>query len=140
MTANMYRMSDTDPRHGEALGAFLDALRGTTSMRQFAIQHRFDHNWVSQWRNEDSPRPVRIEQMRAIADGLGLPLGEILVAAEFGTPDDFGGVRLPDPKLPDIDDAIKRDPTLTKSERRALKGVRDAIKGENAVDVRDTRK
>lgn len=116
-------MSDT---HGPAaLVEYLEArLAPGQSIRSFCAEHRLDPTRISAWRHASG---VSIEQMREFADAVGLRLGQVMVIAGYGTPEDFGeGSKPPPPPEPpplDVHYAIQHDPSLTKEEREVLESA-----------------
>jgi hypothetical protein len=113
-------------------------------MRAFCQAHGIDNALVSGWK---AGRGADIESLRRLADGLGLTLGQVLVIAGIGTPDDFGGATPPEPRPPappSVDEAIERDPTLTTAERQVLREVRRFTRSQEAgvdtVTVRATKR
>jgi hypothetical protein len=124
-------MSDTDKTHGPALRRYLDNLRGTVTMRQFALSIGYDYQRIHQWNGHREPS---IEHMRELADALGRPLGEVLVGAEYGTPDDFGGVLPPPPELP-IREAIQRATDVDDAYKTNLFTMMDLLNSGRSVEA-----
>jgi hypothetical protein len=103
-------MSDTPgaERYGANLYGYVDRLRGEQSMRQFCKEHGLDDSLLSKWRT--STGNVTVEQMRLYGERLGLRLGQVMVIAGYGAPEDFGEGAVPPPPEPtappDLDEAL----------------------------------
>lgn len=98
-------MSDTPvpagKRYGPNLYEYLDKVRavsaGDRSMRQFCLDRGLDDALMSKWRT--STGDVTIEQMRRFGECLDLRLGQVIVIAGYGTPEDLGeGAVPPEPQ------------------------------------------
>lgn len=121
----MSHMNDTEGSHGRSLVAYLDALRetaGATSMRSYMASVGYDAARVSQWK---LGKPPSIAHMRELADALDVPLGEILVAAMYGTADDFGGIR--EVRHSTVLEAIRLDTQLSDKAKAALSSTYEAV-------------
>lgn len=120
--------------YGPALAAWIDTLRGEQSVRSFASERGLDDARIAAWRTGQTPR---MEQLRQVADALGVHLGDVLVAAHLADPSELV-VSAPrsEPPPPGIDEAIERDPDLSDGEREILRAARkvarDAVRGRNA--------
>lgn len=115
-------MGDTGG-HGQRLVHYLEQLAGDQSMRSFAQSKDIDVPSITRWRSSDPS----IEGLRQVAIGLGKPLGEILIIAGYGTPEDFGGMDAPPPTPPSVRDAIEHDPSLTPAQRDAFRVLFTAL-------------
>jgi transcriptional regulator with XRE-family HTH domain len=103
--------------------AYLQAewdARGITQTA-FARENRLDNSMFSRWRTGAVPKDI--ELLRVIADGLGKPLLEILVAARLVRPDE-AGVEAQPAAAPDVDVAIELDARLNDAERDLLRAAR----------------
>lgn len=113
-------MSDTPSGgHGRKLWDYLDTLRGTQTMRSFVLLNNIDYSSVMRWQTGDPS----MDSLRQVADGLGRPLGEILIIAGYGDASDFGGIEARKAQPPSAAHAIDHDPTLSDHEREALRTV-----------------
>lgn len=79
-------MSDTTGEYGPKLAAYIDTRRGATSVREFSAQHNLDPARISTWRGGANPS---LDALRTVADGLRVPLGELLLEIGIGTEADF---------------------------------------------------
>src|SRR5690349_21707177 len=119
-------MSDTPGQqpHGPLLAAYLKSLiPAHQSVRAFCLEHGLDNQRVSAW---ESARDVSIDSMRDFGEKFALTLGQVLVIAGYGTPDDFGGATPPVPKPPappNVVEAINHDPSLSDGERAYLQAA-----------------
>ena len=115
--------------HGPRLAAYVRSLLAPgQSMRSFCLEHGIDNARGSAW--ESSPGDVSIDRMRELANALGLTLGQVMVIAGYGTPDDFGGATPPEPTAPvvSIDVAIDHDPELSEFARRSLREILSSLR------------
>lgn len=103
-----------------ALVKYLDTLRGDQSIRGFAKSKGIDHGAIHRWRMGGKPE---IEALREIAVALNLTFAQILILAEYATPEDFDGLTVTPAQPPSLEDAIEHDPTLTPTMRDAFRGM-----------------
>lgn len=91
-------MSDTDTEsngpdkeYGPRLAAYIDQLRGETSVRQFADEHGLSAMRISTWAHGGRPS---LPHIRQTADALGLSFAEVLVIMGVAAADEFT-IRVP---------------------------------------------
>lgn len=116
--------------HGARLAAYVRGMLAPgQSLRSFCLERGLDNQRLSKWEQAASS-DVSIDSMRDFAQSLGLTLGEVMVIAGYGTPDDFGGASPSAPVGPvvDVDVAIDHDPNLSDVQRRALRDVLSAMR------------
>lgn len=121
----MVRMSTTKSKHALALYAFLveewDAMQiaPTTWCRQVGIADPT----VYRWRQGVEPD---MRSLRRVAEALGRPIVDILVAANYLQPDEVGG-HVAVPRSYDVLEAINLDQAISDQCREALRQVYDAF-------------
>lgn len=102
-------MSNTQRSAGTALVEWIDTLLAPgQSLRAFCQAHGLDDARMSAWRAGATPR---LDHLRIVAEGLGVPLAEVLIRSGLTTADEVQIIQA-DPTPPSIDDAIERDPEL----------------------------
>lgn len=99
---------------------------------------------VSRWRTDTEPN---LMNMKVVADGLGRPLIDILIAAGYLDPKDVRGRTVTPRVQPDAITAIQSDPTLTEIERdtllqmlAAMRQVASGATGRSEIHRRATRR
>jgi hypothetical protein len=103
------------------------------------MAHGLDDARISAWKAGATPR---VEHLRAVADGLGVTLGTVLVAAGMAREGELEVMTDQEPPAPDIDEAIEGDPNLTDDERAFLRTARETVRAvvEGARPRRSTTK
>lgn len=94
-------------------------------MRAFALENGLDHASISRWKTSDPG----IEAMRQVAATLNMRLGEVLIIAGYGTPDDFGGIQPTPPAPPNVAHAIEYDPSIPEILRTTLRSAMALYEG-----------
>lgn len=119
---------ETQQGYGPSLYAYLSEYwrAHDTNQNAWCDQHPgIQAPTVSRWRTGTEPR---LSALRDVADALGRPLLEILVAAGILTPEEAGGYVVPAPEVPSIDAAIKLDPNLSDLQRRTLRDILKSLR------------
>jgi hypothetical protein len=81
-------------RHAQAIVEYVEGLLGPgQSMRNFCQSIGFDPERISAWRK--SPRDPEISSLQKLGQCLDLSLGQVLVIAGYGTPEELCGATPP---------------------------------------------
>lgn len=84
---------------------------------------------VSRWRTGTEPR---LPAFRTIAEALGVPVVDVLVAAGVLQPDEVGGRTPAQPTTATLDLALRTDPDLSVGLRKA---VRDIVRAWRTIEA-----
>lgn len=127
-------MSNDTTGFGPALYRYLQAYwtaKGT-NQNAWCDEHPGLHApTVGRWRNGSEPK---LNALRKVAEALGEPVIQILVAAEVLTPEEAHGIEA-HPYTPTFDDAVRSDPTLTDRERELYPQMREAFRAVQAGET-----
>jgi hypothetical protein len=130
-------MNATRSKNAQSLFAFLEeewdrmGLKPTAWTRKVGIPDAT----VLRWRDGIEPD---MRSLKRIAEALERPLVDVLLAAEYITPDEVSGY-VPQPRSYDLLEAIELDPKLSDGEREALRQVHDAFRLVESGQVRKKR-
>jgi hypothetical protein len=121
----MVRMSTSPSKHATALYAFLEKewaamkIAPTTWCRQVGIADPTVYRW-SQGVEPD------MKSIRRVAEALGRPVIDVLVAAGYVSAEEAGG-HVPAPRSYSLIDGLNLDTTYSPEIREALRQVLDAM-------------
>jgi transcriptional regulator with XRE-family HTH domain len=121
--------------HGVAVMRFLDAefTARPDALTSWARDNDIDPSKFSKWRRGESDPDLA--GLREIASALGRPTWHLLAAAGFIDADEMDAPPILPTPMPDVDDAIERDPTLSDIERDILRSARDMGKAARAAGL-----
>lgn len=115
---------DEKGAHGIAVMQFLDAefTARPDALTTWARDNGIDPSKFTKWRHGESDPDL--PGLREIATALGRPTWHLLIAAGFVDPAEIEAPPVVPTPMPNVDDAIERDPQLVEVEREILRAAR----------------